>query len=277
VNFFTLLTLLQLKEADFWCRISVMLMKNFLCNCQGEDNRQVATTSRLLSTSVPIGSAKKTATVRPNYFIAIPICNAEIKQKLQEVQTSITGCNKYLQSALVSIAKTHITLAVLHLKDQEQIDNATQALKSTISKMQNQNVGQMKLNFKGLGHFRDTILFAKILEDDGFTKLYQIAEIVRNTFTESGVTITDDRKFNAHVTVAKLSKDRKLHHLGVKKIDGSYYREFVDTIFGEEDCSKLQLLAMEKMDQATGYYHCVSEATFGLEAVINDDSGISVS
>jgi len=215
---------------------------------------------------------RKTEKLLPNYFVAIPILNEQIRDKLLEVQNGIVECHKELKSALTPLVKTHITLTVVHLKNAEEIESASNGLKNAVARMQEEDIHEMKLNFEGLGHFGNRVLFARILEDAGRTMLCRTAEIVKNAFIESGVKITDDRDFNAHLTVVKLRK----RSLGVKKIDGQCYSAFETLSFGQENCSKLQLLSMKKMDKETGYYECVSELTFSKPLVASDDSEPSV-
>lgn len=74
---------------------------------------------------------------------------------------------------------------------------------------------------------------------------------VRSTFVDSKVFSTDKRQFTPHMTIAKLSRQRRPI---IKKINEDLYSDWPHEI-GEENVKEIELLAMDKKDES-GYYFC---------------------
>ena len=80
---------------------------------------------------------------------------------------------------------------------------------------------------------------------------------VRQLFEDNGVHSTDKKQFTAHMTVAKVSRDRRR---SVKQLTEDAYSDWEGN-FGQESIRELELLSMTKRDE-TGYYFCFARESF---------------
>ena len=93
---------------------------------------------------------------RPNWFLAMQFDNPEIKDKMRIVQEAVIEKKPKLKPACTSIAKSHITLVVFHLKDDSQIDIVVKSVDESLDEFRTQVKDQPEFHFKadGLGNFR---------------------------------------------------------------------------------------------------------------------------
>lgn len=102
-----------------------------------------------------------------------------------------------------------------------------------------------------------TLLYVHILFYSVFTSF---ADMVRSIFETHGICSTDERSFNPHLTIAKVSKSSGRERIyGIEK---EVYSEFIDTELGSEVVTGLELLSMVEPAAADGYYHCLQRYTF---------------
>ena len=67
---------------------------------------------------------------------------------------------------------------------------------------------------------------------------------------------TDNRPFNPHLTMAKLSKD----YPSIRSINPHLYQKYSDLTFGTEQVEGIELLAMGRMaDEEDGYYKVMAK------------------
>ena len=210
------------------------------------------------SSSKPKMKPKK---ISPNYFIAIRVSNPRIHDGVKNVQDSIVTHNEELKLALKPLATLHLTLLVVHLEDEEQIQKATQILhqcrRSLEPILQNDT---LTLNFAGLGHFDNRVLFVKLCSQKK-KKVVAVADIVKKTFAEEGIHSTDSRKFYPHLTVMDLAHKRKLRKQGITKIPVQSYATWAHSKFGKELVTGFHLCSMKEKDK-DGFYKCVASVTF---------------
>lgn len=130
------------------------------------------------------------------------------------------------------------------------------------------------LKFDKIGTFtgrrnQTTVLFANLCDDINKQRLMRLAgsytdfsirvysvviwfslETVKSTFEEYLV-LPDDRPFNPHLTIAKLSRDFP----NINSINPYLYRKYNDLVFGTEVVQGIELLAMSRLaDEEDGYY-----------------------
>ena len=226
------------------------------------EDTDLASTSANKDDSTSSKPKKKPKKIMPNHFVAMRVANPQIHSGVKIVQDSIITHNEKLKPALVPLATLHLTLLVVHLEDDEQIQKATDILHlcraSLEPFMQNST---LTLNFSGLDHFRHQVLFVKLCGEERIATLNSVANIVRETFTKEGIPSTDSRDFNPHLTVMKLTRSPKLRKKGVKKIPVESYTSWVDFSFGEETVSTLHLCSMNTKDK-DGFYKCLATVQF---------------
>jgi len=67
-------------------------------------------------------STKKSRKPLPNAFVSVRIPSAEIRDKLEEIQEAIVARDNKLQSTLVSLDKLHLTLFVIRLESEAEVE-----------------------------------------------------------------------------------------------------------------------------------------------------------
>ena len=214
---------------------------------------------------------KKPKKITPNYFLAIRVSNPQIHSGIKIVQDSITTHNEKLTPALIPLATLHLTLMVIHLENDEQLQKATEVLNQCkISLDPILRNSALTMTFSGLDHFNHQVLYVKLCGGEGMEVLKSAVNIVRETFTKEGIPSTDPRDFSPHLTVMKLSRSPMLRRKGIKKIPEESYASWVDMSFGEEPVNALHLCSMNKKKEKDGFYKC--EATVTFNDAVNEPS-----
>lgn len=65
--------------------------------------------------------SKRATSTAPNYFIAVPVSNPAIRESAMLIQNSILDVESDFRSAMVSVAKLHVTLMVMRLEDEKAV------------------------------------------------------------------------------------------------------------------------------------------------------------
>lgn len=196
-----------------------------------------------------------------NYFIAIFVSDPDIRSKVETVQKEVVSHDKRLKHCLIPSEILHLTLLVIHLeKDkQEQIEKAKEILEQCRTILSS---GPFTIKLKGLDYFLynpepsdpttekvPRVLYVKPGEN-GNERLYKVAAVVRNTFTNKGIPSADPRKWEPHIAVIKLGRNTS----EVKEIPKKSFEEYIDWDFGEEQVSSLCLCEMGTKKDKDGFY-----------------------
>ncbi|KAM5167432.1 A-kinase anchoring protein 7 isoform 2-T2 [Callospermophilus lateralis] len=211
-----------------------------------------------------IKKKKRQKDYQPNYFLSIPITNKEIIGGIKILQNAIIQQDKRLAKAMVSDGSFHITLLVMQLLNEDEVNIGIDALLELKPFVEEILQGKhLTLPFQGIDTFGNQVGFVKLAEGDHIIPLLEIAETAKKTFQEKGILAGESRSFKPHLTFMKLSKAPWLRKNGVKKIDPELYEKFISHKFGEELCSRIDLCSMLKKKQSDGYYHCESSIVIG--------------
>ncbi|XP_051711293.1 A-kinase anchoring protein 7 isoform X3 [Oryctolagus cuniculus] len=211
---------------------------------------------------------KKQKDYQPNYFLSIPITNKEITKGIKILQNEIIQQDKRLAKAMVSDGSFHVTLLVMQLLNEDEINIGIDALLELKPLIEEILQGKhLTLTFQGIGSFGDRVGFVKLAEGDHINLLLEIAETAKRTFQEKGVMVGESQSFKPHLTFMKLSKSPWLHKNGVKKIEPELYEKFISHRFGEEMLYRIDLCSMLKKKQSNGYYHCESSIMIGKKPI----------
>lgn len=92
--------------------------------------------------------------------------------------------------------------------------------------------------------------------------LAPIAEMVQSIFKAHGLYSTDDRVFNPHLTIAKMSKSPRTKKKKKKGPRGITKDAYLDAELGSEEVRGLELLSMVEPADEDGYYHCFERHLF---------------
>ncbi|XP_028922625.1 uncharacterized protein LOC103171503 [Ornithorhynchus anatinus] len=200
--------------------------------------------------------SKKPTRETPNYFVAIPIRNDQILNKIEDVQELIYTKDPELLKALIPVQTLHITLTVVHLGTDQDVQKAISALEQSKAKVDALLQGKpLNLTFRGIGQFNNQVIYVKMSGEEQQI-LSKIADVVESSFREMSVDITGGKDFKPHLTFLKLSKAPVLRRKGYRKISLDLYKEYEDSPFGTEILSQIDLCSMHKKKQESGYYHC---------------------
>ncbi|XP_014662570.1 PREDICTED: uncharacterized protein LOC106805482 [Priapulus caudatus] len=192
---------------------------------------------------------------KPNYFVAIQVSSKEVHDAVKQVQDKLREHDAKLAAACIHPATLHLTMAVMNLAE-DDLKRAHTAMESCSSELvSDQSIFPLLLDFHGIGHFGNSVIFAHVKDGDGLTRLSLVAGKVREHLERHGLR-TEKKPFAAHLTILKMSKAR---HLQRSKVDPSYYKEYEEMAFGNQQVESLQLLSMNKPKDTNGYYYCSKE------------------
>ncbi|XP_027258702.1 A-kinase anchoring protein 7 isoform X2 [Cricetulus griseus] len=243
---------------------------------------------------------KATKNYQPNYFLSVPITNKKITAGIKVLQNTILQQDKRLAKAMVGDGSLHITLLVMQLLNEDEVNIGTDALLELKPFIEEILQGKhLTLPFQGIDTFQSQVGFVKLADGDHINTLTEIAETAKRTFQEKGILAGESRSFKPHLTFMKLSKAPMLRkkwcarqrravdqqrqtsktageiysHLlltrgdavieGVKKIEPELYEQFINHRFGEEILYQIDLCSMLKKKQSNGYYHCEASIVIG--------------
>ncbi|VFV24023.1 a-kinase anchor protein 7 isoform [Lynx pardinus] len=190
--------------------------------------------------------------------------SVQITRGIKILQNAIIQQDKQLAKAMISDGSFHITLLVMQLLNEEEVNigiGALLELKPFIEEILQGK--QLILPFQGIDTFGNQVGFVKLAEGDHINPLLEIAETAKRTFQGKGILAGENRGFKPHLTFMKLSKAPWLRKKGVKKIDPEFYEKFISHRFGEEMVHRIDLCSMLKKKQSNGYYHCESSIVIG--------------
>ncbi|XP_035535015.1 A-kinase anchor protein 7-like [Morone saxatilis] len=211
---------------------------------------------------------KKKESQRPNYFVSIPITNTQISSAVAEVQETVLQQEPRLAKAVIPVPTLHITLLVTHLANQEQVDLAATVLAQVKPSLVELLGGRdLVLPFSGIGHFRKEVVFVGLAPGQQRHTLDSLAELLRSRFEEQGLLQGDNRGFEPHLTIMKLSRASKLRSQGIKRVDPALYSNYTNKFFGDQTVERVDLCSMLKKKQQDGYYH--TETSLQLDLVQN--------
>ncbi|NXX07187.1 AKA7G protein, partial [Larus smithsonianus] len=206
---------------------------------------------------------KKRPRETPNYFVSIPITDDQILDRIEDVQELIFAKEPDLLRALLPVQTMHLTIIVAHLGTEEEVKKAVWALKQSKTKVEAILQGKdLNMTFHGIGQFNNQVIYVKMLEEDQ-KMLSRIAEAVEECFIEMNLDTSGSKDFKPHLTFLKLSKAPRLKRRGFRKICSDLYKEYEDSYFGTEVFSQIDLCAMRKKKQESGYYYCECSINVG--------------
>ncbi|NXY41213.1 AKA7G protein, partial [Ceuthmochares aereus] len=191
-----------------------------------------------------------------------------ILDRIEDVQELIFTKEPDLLRAFLPVQTMHLTIIVAHLGTEEEVKKAVLALKQSKSKVEAILQGKdLNMTFHGIGQFNNQVLYVKMLEEDQ-KMLSKVAEAMEECFNEMNLDISASKDFKAHLTFLKLSKAPRLRRRGFRKFFLDLYKEYEDCVFGTEVLSQIDLCAMRKKKQQSGYYFCecsISVGSHGME------------
>ena len=200
---------------------------------------------------------------QPNYFLAIQVKNPQIRMNASLMQKHVIETNPKLTKALIKQNSFHLTLKILHLKNNTEIEHVKSAFVKTIEKYrQNFTNEKLYLDFQGIGDFFEQIIYAKLENEEVVnTRLNPIIEEISKKITKSGVRIVNQENWKPHLTLVDLRKVKKLRK-EARKLHPSLTSNFKNMKFGRELVNGLQLLSIFGPKSQENYYEIIAEVEF---------------
>ncbi|CAD5113879.1 DgyrCDS3042 [Dimorphilus gyrociliatus] len=201
---------------------------------------------------------KKVTKSSPTHFLAVQINNQEIIQKLANIQNEIKQKLPVLEKVMVLPSKSHVTLFVMHLPNENDIEKAKEVL-SSFEKFPE----SLQFTVQNINNFGKNVVFADINKDnDDFNKLKTLRNDLKNHFEENGLNVSGKQEFQPHLTIMKISKAAKKYQKKLKyKIpEESWIKYKEDEInFGVERVDTIQLNSMSGTNEDGTYYFVEKE------------------
>ncbi|CAM1299161.1 akap7 (predicted) [Pycnogonum litorale] len=208
-------------------------------------------------------NSKHVKSTRPNYFIGIQVNDKNILDNVKLVQETMIQNEPLLKSAMIPVATFHLTLLVMHLASNEEIQRAGDLLKQCYEEIKEDFLANpVSLEFSGLNHFNNQVLFAQVKSDAELARVTMLAHSIHKAFTESKFNLSGNKEFKPHATLCKLSKDPGLRKKGVEQIREETFIKHINDQFGKQTVTGLQLLSMMKRKDTSGYYFTEKEYKF---------------
>lgn len=194
---------------------------------------------------------------RPNHFIAIRVSSAEIQSAAEKFQMFLLQEDANLKPALIPLPSLHLTMAVMHL-DKAMTEVAKGALqKCKVKIMQILKSIHFKIQFVGVGNFRNEVVFVKIEEEKYLECLKSINDVIIATFENEGICMIDEKEWKPHLTLLKLSRKSSLRKKGIRKVNEDSYTSWTNSYFGEELVNNVHLCSMFEPKEQDGFYKCI--------------------
>lgn len=203
----------------------------------------------------------KSLRVRPNYFLGFQVYNPVIHQKVRNFQQELIKNKPDLYPTLIKVPTLHITLAVTHLANENEVDVVRKSLQDWGSENIESFVkNPITLNFKGINTFSGRVAYLNLEQCENYDRVCDLANDMKNILQNNGFPEdTKDGKYTPHLTILKVRKDTPK---GFTKKD--YKKEFellkkCDDHFGSQLVSHVQLLSMTDPKDEKGYYKCLCQ------------------
>ena len=183
--------------------------------------------------------------------------NASILQK------NIIEKNSTLTKALIKQSSFHLTLKVLHLKINSEVEQVKNAFVKAIEKYERDFTNEkLYLDCQGIGDFFEQIIYAKLENENVVkTRLNPIIEEITNEITKRGIQLANQENWKPHLTLEDIRKVNKLRKES-QKLHPSLSSNFKNMRFGRELVKSIQLLSIFGPKSKENYYEIISEVIF---------------
>ena len=194
----------------------------------------------------------------PSLFTAVQTKNKELIGNLRKVVCKGIEDNYYAKDYIVPLEEAHVTITVFDTNDKdfarEEFNRVLEENRRELSQMKND------LEFTGLGHFGDKVLFAKPTEPSVGTNFLRRA---REVLEQEMIVKNPDKMtnycyntYNPHVTLFHIKNS---NHDGVDLIHLA--KQFKENVFGRNEVTSIQLCEIGRRS-SDGYFNIIEEFEF---------------
>lgn len=195
--------------------------------------------------------------LRPNYFLALRITDAEIRQGVEQVQDYLLDNEPVYAPCCIPPHALHITLCTLGLDTPEQVALAKDILKKIQPEIESV-LPKGPITLEGVANFYNRVVYAKVQQQQDFL---DFVDYVRLLVKEAGLEIRDSHDFVPHVTIMKVTRP-VAREKGTKNVDQWLYSNFSDMHFGKQKVNAIYLCSMGDDRGEDGFYICPAEIHF---------------
>ena len=188
---------------------------------------------------------------RPTHFVCLRVTAEEVKAKVKKVVDHIVKLNPQLAECTIKTPSLHVTLCMIQLLNDKEIETAKRVFQSCQLQFLSVLPRCMKIEFTGVGNFRERLIYIKVKSLPGLSKfVFHIIE----QFQLAGLKTPGNRdEYTPHITLIKLSRPMQ-QQLDTKLINPECYRPFLATNLGCQTVTCIHLCAMHAPAQADGFY-----------------------
>lgn len=188
---------------------------------------------------------------RPTHFICIHVSNEEVKSCVGKVTQHITQLNPQLAEGIINIPALHVTLCMLRLTDEAQIETAKRVLESCRLQFISVLPRCVKLSFTGVDNFRERLIYVKVKPLPALTKF--VSHLIEQ-FQQAGIKTPGNRdEYTPHITIVKLSRPMQ-RELNSQFINPACYKPYLNKQLGSQPVTGIHLCAMHAPAQPDGFY-----------------------
>ncbi len=148
-----------------------------------------------------------TGSEEPNYFISIPITNAEVKKNFAKFTEELVESNSDVQNFLIPGSSLHLTLCTLRINNSDELSLVKNIMESfELDKDLAKEFLPIGFKFQGIGEFYDKVMFVKC-EIEKIEMLREFRKLLLEKIENSGVSVAGNYyEFVPHLTVMKISQ-----------------------------------------------------------------------
>ena len=177
---------------------------------------------------------------RPNYFLAIKLQDDDTVASLVDVQRQIVEL--FPQYRHHQAHGFHLTIQLLSLRSYAEIRRCAETMKRISNRVQKYMKDIEPLAFRGLGNFRQSVVFAKVEYTAAFMDL---RSFISDKLKEAGVNIVSRDNSTPHVTLFKVPGGG---------VNPSILARFDDQVFGSQAVDHIHLCKMGTLRETSEFY-----------------------
>ncbi|MGH0151233.1 UNVERIFIED_CONTAM: hypothetical protein FKN15_019583 [Acipenser sinensis] len=202
---------------------------------------------------------------RPNHFVAIRLLEKEFRQASVQIRDYLTRLVSGLAEHFVPVETLHISLCLLRLDTQADVQRARDALQEFGFNNRRLLPPPLVLSFPhGLRDFKSTVLY---LQPEPLAQLHALARSLERAFKEKGLSVTCPSEnlcpkgIKLHATLAKvrkLPKGTEASSQTVQCIPEELYSQAPAADFGCQVVDTLELCSTGKARGCDGFYNTLA-------------------
>ena len=188
---------------------------------------------------------------RPTHFVCLRIIDEEVKARIQKVIDHVTKLNPQLAEGIIKPASLHVTICMVQLSNDEQIEIAKRVFSSCQLRFLTMLPRCVKMEFSGVDNFRGRLIYVKVKPLPGLCKLF--SHLIEQFQLAGLKTPGNHDEYTPHITLLRLSRPLQ-RQLDTQLINPECYRPFLVKDLGKQTISSLHLCSMHAPAQSDGFY-----------------------